>query len=137
MCVGLTSPSLLEQTHLSGGTQVSLHHTYIATTVISNIRDNLIHICAPWYPPPCNLRIIQHPEIFNKESIQGSSGQLSGYACPSVSFGFSRDQCDFDFVQVDTLKSHMMKAHRAQCRVAVEACPVVCRSLLLSLPRNV
>ena len=51
-------------------------------------------------------------------------------ACRSMSFGFSRDQCDFDFVQVDTVKSHVMKTHRVQCGVVVEACPVVCRSLL-------
>ena len=36
--------------------------------------------------------------------------------CPSMSFGFSCDRRDFDFVQVSTLKSHMMKTHRGGWR---------------------
>ena len=80
MCVGLTYPSLptslLEQTHLSGGTQVSLHHTYIST-VISYMRQPYSYMRLASLHP-VNLRKIWPPEIFNKESIQESSGQLSG-----------------------------------------------------------
>ena len=77
----------------------------------SNIsHETTLYIYAPRYPPPCNLHIIQRPEIFNKESIEGSSGQLSGgclskhvvrlqswpvwlWFCPS---GHSEKSCDED-----------------------------------------
>ena len=73
MCVELTSPSLLEQTHLSGGTQVSLHHTYISTTVISYMRQP--YTCAPCYPPTYNPNsgdIQQRVHSREKRTVQWS-----------------------------------------------------------------
>ena len=79
-------PSLLEQTHLSGGTQVSLHHTYIST-VISYTRQPYTY--APWYPPPCKFtHILTSGDIqqrVHSREQRTAQWRLPVEACLSVS----------------------------------------------------
>ena len=94
-------------------------HLYLHGSIYIRFKFNIIHT----FPVTWIFQHFQrHAFLFSiqrywtKLPFKREADSSVKCVCPSMSFGFSCDRCDFDFVQVSTLKSHMMKTHRGGWR---------------------